>query len=131
MAKAATHRFLAALGLKEIPEAHPYKPYEKGAIDFVKEHLQVLSDCTGGSVGPGPASIVCTAAMQLACSRYVHDLGVETQDPKLLARASMLGNDSRQNLLAAYELARREGENRKDEKNPFAAFYEKDSRESG
>lgn len=114
-AKAARIKLLSGLGLQTLAENSNFKPYERAGQDFIKAHLLNLAGCVGGSVGPGPASIVCTAGMQLAASRFVFDLAAAAGDPGLFHRASTLGNDSRQNLLAAYELARREGESRKAE----------------
>ena len=53
-----------------------------------------------------------THTLQLAASRYLFDQGARTGDPSLLKTASQLANDSRQNLLAAYELAQREAQAR-------------------
>jgi hypothetical protein len=55
---------------------------------------------------------VSTAALQLAASRYLSDQGGAGGDAKLLIDASKLANDSRQNLLAAHELAAREAKAR-------------------
>lgn len=118
LAKAGKIRLLQSLGLVELAEDAKFKPYQKAAEGFIKLHLSATAPCVGGNVGPGPASIVCTAGWQLAASRYLFDRAAQTGDPKLFHRASMLGNDSRQNLLAAYELARREGDTRKDNENP-------------
>jgi hypothetical protein len=52
--------------------------------------------------------MVASAALQLAASRFLFDQGASTGDAATLKTASQLANDSRQNLLAAYELAQRE-----------------------
>lgn len=78
----------------------------------------------GGEVGPGPASVVSTAALQLGASRYLHDLGAETGDAKLLLDASRLADASRQNLLAAHELTAKEALAR-PKQNPTLALIEK------
>ena len=62
----------------------------------------------GGEVGPGPASVVSTAALQMAASRWLADEGARTGSAKMLLDASRLADSSRQNLLAAHELAARE-----------------------
>jgi uncharacterized protein (UPF0261 family) len=67
----------------------------------------------GGHVGPGPASIVSTAAIQLGAARYLSDLGAKNGDAKMLLDASRLADSSRQNLLAAHELAAKEALARK------------------
>lgn len=95
-------------------EGAPMRPYVEAAEDWLVEHMTELAAQSGGNVGPGPASIAATAAMQLAASRFLFDLGVREGDPDALKRASSLGNDSRQNLLAAYELAAREARARDD-----------------
>lgn len=96
-------------GLWEAPEGHAFQPYQRLAREWRERHLAELAATVGGGkVGPGPASIVATAAMQLGASRWLHDRGAETGDAKMLLDASRLANDSRQNLLAAHELCARE-----------------------
>jgi hypothetical protein len=56
---------------------------------------------------------VASAALQLAASRWAFDKGAEQDDPALIKLGSALANDSRQNLLAAYEMAVREAAARK------------------
>jgi hypothetical protein len=85
-----------------------FEPYEAAAASFQRAHIAWLAAAVGGGyVGPGPASIVATAALQLAASRYAFDRGDYTLGSKL-------GNDSRQNLLAAHELVAREATARPD-----------------
>ncbi len=101
------------LGLWEAPEGHPYAPYARLAREWRDAHMRELSDTTaGGKVGPGPASIVSTAAIQLAASRWLSDQGAENGDSRQLLEASRLADASRQNLLAAHELAVREAKER-------------------
>jgi hypothetical protein len=73
------------------------------ASEIVKAH---------GWMSAGAASILATSALQLALSRYYAARGT---DEKLAALASKLGNDSRQNELAAWELAAREAKARVDD----------------
>lgn len=114
LAKASKRQLLQGLGLAELAEADPFKRYWNYGEDFVKAHLIELARVCGGFVGPGPGSIVGTAGVQLAASRFYSDQGAKTGNPKMHEIASKLGDSSRQNLMAAYELARREGESRKD-----------------
>lgn len=101
------------LGLTEVPEDHPFAPYARLAREWRDDHMAQLAETVGGGeVGPGPASIVSTAALQLAASRWLSDLGAQSGDAKSLLEASKLGNDSRQNLLAAFELCAREAKAR-------------------
>ena len=112
-AKGRSIRLVDSLGLKKIAEDAAFAPYRTAADDFVKEHLAALAMQAGGSVGTGPSTMVASAGLQLAGSRYCFDSAAETGDTKLLKLASQLANDSRQNLLAAYELAVREAQARK------------------
>ncbi|MFO0735742.1 MAG: hypothetical protein U0270_07680 [Labilithrix sp.] len=107
-ARAAKVRLVSALGLASLADDAAFAPYRTAGDAFVTEHLAALALQAGGEVGPGPASIVASAAMQLAASRFVNDRAMQSGDAKLLKQASDLANDSRQNLLAAYELAVRE-----------------------
>jgi hypothetical protein len=100
------------LGLTKLADDHLFAPYLRSGNDFVRTHLDALAMQAGGQVGPGPSSIVATAGVQLAASRYFSDCAAMTLDPALFHLASSLGNASRQNLLAAYELAVREGKAR-------------------
>jgi len=102
------------LGLADIPEGHPYQPYHRMAREWRDSHIGELADTVGGGmVGPGPASIVSTAALQLAASRYLADQGALAGDAKTLLDASRLADSSRQSLLAAHELAAKEAQARK------------------
>jgi hypothetical protein len=111
----AEQRQLAQLlGLWEPPPEHPFAPYARLARDWRDGHLATLAATVGGGeVGPGPASIVSSAAMQLAASRWAYDEGARLGDAKLLGESSRLADASRQNLLASHELAAREAAARK------------------
>lgn len=111
--RARTHTALhSALGLTELAADAAFAPYRAAGDAFVGEHLAALAMQAGGEVGPGPASMVASAGVQLAASRYLSDRAAATGDAKVFAQASTLANDSRQNLLAAYELAVREAKAR-------------------
>lgn len=97
------------LGLTEVEEGHPWAPYARLAREWRDDHMARLgAKIGGGEVGPGPASVISSAALQLAASRYFSDKGAREGDAKLLSEASRLMNDSRQNLLAAHELVAKE-----------------------
>jgi hypothetical protein len=109
LAKAEAVQLRRLLGLWEPNEGHPYQPYHRLAQDWRDAHLEQLAATVGGgSIGPGPSSIVSTAALQLGASRYLSDLGAQSGDAKTLLDASRLADASRQNLLAAHELAAKE-----------------------
>jgi hypothetical protein len=109
LAKAESRQMRQLMGLRELPDDHPYQPYMRMAREWRDAHVSELARTVGGGVcGPGPMSIVSTAALQLGASRYLGDRGAEQGDAKTLLEASRLADASRQNLLAAHELCARE-----------------------
>jgi hypothetical protein len=111
-AKARRVRLIDSLGLKKLTDDASFRPYRDAAEEFVSHHLAELAKQAGGSVGPAPSTMVASAALQLAASRWAFDRGAEANDAGLIKLGSSLANDSRQNLLAAYELATREAQAR-------------------
>lgn len=113
------------LGLWTPPEGHAFAPYARLGREWRDAHMAQLGATVGGGhVGPGPASIVSTAALQLAASRWLSDVGAETGDAKSLLDASRLADASRQNLLAAHELCAKEAQSRPKRENPALAAIE-------
>ena len=106
-------RILRSLGLVALASDHAFYPYETAGQDFANAGVASLAKMFDGVCGEGPASIVKTAGMQLAISRFFFDVGKLDGDAKLLGQASSLGNDSRTSMGAAYELQSREAEARK------------------
>ncbi len=111
-AKARRVRLVDSLGLSALVEQTSFAPYRAAAEEFVRHHLAELARQAGGSVGPAPSTMVASAALQLAASRWAFDRGAEENDAALIKLGSSLANDSRQNLLASYELAIREAKAR-------------------
>lgn len=112
-AKAEAAKLARLLGFADIPDDHAFARYHRLAREWRDAHVSELASTVGGGqVGPGPASIVATAALQLAASRYFVDLGTEHGTPKLIMLGSKLANESRQNLLCAHELCAREAKAR-------------------
>lgn len=103
-------RLAERLGLAKLSDGSDFAPYARAAVSFRKAHCaQLATTVGGGKCGAGPSSIVATASMQLAWSRYFSDRAAETGgDPDLALKASRLGDSSRQNLLCAHELCARE-----------------------
>ncbi len=112
LAKAARSRLLRSLGLVELAVGHLFHAYEAAGQAWVEKHLASLAADYDGIVEEGPASIVITAGMQMAASRFLYDQGKLVGDAKLLGQASSLGNDHRQNVHAAMELQSREAARR-------------------
>lgn len=99
---------LGALGPRLMADPG-FKPFLQAAKDYERAQTAQLARTVGGGFcGPGPASLITTASLQLAASRYLFAKAVETGDDELLTRASKLGADSRQSLLTATELCARE-----------------------
>jgi hypothetical protein len=108
-----TSRILRSLGLVALASDHAFAIYEAAGQDYADAYIATLARMFDGTCGEGPSSIVKTAGMQLAISRFFYDTGKQTGDAKLLGQASQLGNDSRVSAGAAYELQSREAEARK------------------
>ena len=107
--RAGKTRLADRLGLRRLPAGAAFGPYKASAVSFRRAQCSALArDVGGGHCGPAPSSMVATASLQLAWSRYLSDLAAETGDPDLALTASRLGDASRQNLLAAHELCARE-----------------------
>jgi hypothetical protein len=99
--------------LASLTTSAAFAPYKRAGGAFRRFHVNALAKSVGGGhCGPGPSSIVATAAWQLAVSRYLFDVAAESGSREDFALASKLANDSRQNLLAAHELCAREAEAR-------------------
>lgn len=121
VATARRVRLIDSLGLATLAEGSLFAPYRAAAESFVAHHLDELARLAGGRVGSGPSTMVSSAALQLAASRFAFDRAAETGDISTMRLGSQLATDSRQNLLAAYELAVREAEARgkTDGADPF------------
>jgi hypothetical protein len=118
-------RLLDSLGLSQLVEQTSFGPYRAAAEEFVSHHRACLAQQAGGELGPAPSTMVASAALQLAASRWAFDRGAAGDDQALIKLGSQLANDSRQNLLAAYELAIREAQARAASApapNPMAAI---------
>jgi hypothetical protein len=112
-AKRGTSRLTSRLGLAKLPEGDAFAPYRRAAATFRRVQCAELARAVGGGVcGPGPSSVVASAALALAWSRYLSDQAAATGDPELAMRSARLGETSRQHLLAAHELCAREAQAR-------------------
>lgn len=121
LARAKKRNILKGLGLSKLVDEDDFYPYFKMMEEFIDEKLADLAAQCGGYVGPGPTSLIITAGRQFAASSYLFDLATKiggTGASRLLADMSLRGNDSRQNLLAAFELGVREAKARADAAGP-------------
>lgn len=102
-ARAGHSRLARKLRLGETFADPRFEPYAAAARGFRKAHVTALARAVGGGhCGPAPASIIASAALQLAGSRFAFEVLGN------MALGSRLADASRQNLLAAHELAARE-----------------------
>jgi hypothetical protein len=131
-AKARRVRLIDSLGLKKIADDATFKPYRDAAEEFVSHHRASLAKQAGGELGPAPSTMVASAGLQLAASRWAFDRGAAENDAALIKLGSALANDSRQNLLAAYELATREAAARpRGRVDPLATFMPQAAKAGG
>ena len=112
-ARGEAYKLARVLGFAKLDKDHPFRPYSKLAREWRDDHAAEVSLMIGGGkLSPGVNSIIASAALTLAGSRYLHDQAAHSGDPKLFAQAARLADQSRQALLTAHELAAREAKAR-------------------
>ena len=95
----------SCLGLADLDPSSDFAPYVQQAVDFAETQLARMAEVVGGGeVGPGPASMVQSAALALAASRMAYARG----DVDAFAKAAILADRSKQALMAAHEMCARE-----------------------
>jgi hypothetical protein len=108
-ATAGKTRLASRLGLKGLPDDAAFRPYRAAAKSFQRAQCAELARSVGaGFCGPAPSSMVASAALQLAWSRYLSDQAAATGDPAFAVAASRLADASRNNLLSAHEACAKE-----------------------
>lgn len=119
-ARAGKVRIAERLGLASLPVDSAFSTYKRHAAAFRRAQCTELARTVGGGVcGPGPSSIVASAALLLAWSRYFSDQAAAKSDPEFVTRAARLADQSRSALLTAHELCAREAEARKRATGPM------------
>jgi len=112
-ATAGKTKLAGRLGLKGIPAGSDFAPYKAAAVSFRRAQCADLARTVGAGIcGPAPSSMVASAALQLAWSRYLSDRAAAEGDADLAIAASRLADASRNNLLSAHELCAREAAGR-------------------
>lgn len=112
-------------GLDPILTLETFKPYLAQAKPFAKAEIGAIArSLGGGELGPGPSSVVVSASLQLAASRYWFDQGAATGDPKAFETASRLADASRSNLLSAREMAAKEAKSRPPKTRAIPAYFQ-------
>lgn len=115
LAKRGKARLAAKLTLGTLPQGAAFEPYQRAARTFRRQHCAAIASTVGGGVcGTGPSSMVASAALQLAWSRFLFDRAARTEDASEVALAKTLADSSRQNLMAAHEYAAKEASARGD-----------------
>lgn len=105
--RAGKARLAVRLSLGETFADPRFEPFAKAARAFRRMQVAHLArDVGGGYCGPAPSSLVASAALELAGSRFAFEVLGD------LALGSRLAGASRQNLLAAHELCAREAQSR-------------------
>lgn len=106
-ARGGQPRLARRLGLGDSFADPRFEPYAGSARAFRKHHVTALARTVGnGYCGPAPSSIIASAALQLAGSRFAFEVLGD------MVLGSRLANDSRQNLMAAHELCAKEAQAR-------------------
>lgn len=129
LARRGKTRLAERMGLAKLPEGSAFRPYKAAAVSFRRAQCAELAKTVGGGVcGPAPSSLIASAALQLAWSRYLGDVAAESGDPDMALKASRLAEASRQSLLAAHELCAKEATARPQaNRDPLAAFMPKEN----
>ncbi len=91
-----------------------YAPYDRWGRRYAIHRRAELAAAHGGTLSAGAGALIESAGAQLAASRFLHAKASTTGDADMFKRASALSNDARQNELAGWELAAREGKARED-----------------
>ncbi|HEY2405213.1 MAG TPA: hypothetical protein VGI10_04385 [Polyangiaceae bacterium] len=118
LAAAETRKFARLLGLVDFDESHPYAPYMRLAREHREDHgADLAAHVGGGRISAGVSSILASASLALAASRFLYDRGALAGDPLLLGQAARLADQSRTSLLTAHELAAREAVDRRSQQS--------------
>jgi hypothetical protein len=125
-ARAGKTRLADRLGLRTLADTSEFRAYKGAAVAFRRAQCAALSATVGGGYcGPGPSSLVASASLQLAWSRFLSDLAAENGDADLALKASKLADASRSNLLSAHELCAREASARQQDPAVARANHER------
>lgn len=81
-----------------------------------------LARAHGGELSCGVGSLIESASLALAASRFVAARGAERADPAMLAQSARLSEQAKQLELSAWELASREAKARADQQGDAPAW---------
>lgn len=109
-----------AITIRSLPDSPTFLPYSVAAAKFRRVQVRALAKTVGkGICGPGPSSIVASAAICLAWSRYFSDHAMETGEINLALTSAQLADKSRSMLVTAHELCEKEANARNATSNPL------------
>jgi|SRR5882762_9865213 len=116
-AKAGQVYLAGRLGNIKLSPTNAFAPYKRQAATFRRVQCATLAKTVGGGIcGPAPSSIVASASISLAWSRYFSDQASIAADPRdameMATKSVNLGDKSRQALLTAHELCAKEAQSR-------------------
>ncbi|MFO0615368.1 MAG: hypothetical protein U0414_22435 [Polyangiaceae bacterium] len=110
-ARGGRTRLAASLSIGGLDADPAFAPYRRAADAFRVAQCAEIAQTEGGGVcGTGPSSMVASAALALAASRYLYDTA--GGDPAILKAAADMADKSRQALLTATGMAARAAQNR-------------------
>lgn len=126
-AKRGKTRLSVKLGLRDLPDSADFAPYKSAALTFQRAHIAEVTTHVGGGVcGTGPSSMIASAALALAWSRYLSDLAADTNDAAMAAKSIELAEKSSALLAKAHEYAAKEAKARPKAKfDPLAKWMPK------
>jgi len=112
-ARLGTVRKLSKLRIDGLASDPAFAQYLADAKAWARaERKHVAASVGGGVCSAGPSSMIDSAALALAASRFLYAKATDTGDATLFVTAAKLSDSSRQNVLAARETAAREARSR-------------------
>ena len=104
---------MARAGL-EVPGADPrWQSFERQGRRWAQRRCREMAVAHGGYLGCGPSSMIASAGLALASSRFAYAVGAASGDIATLKQAAQLADSARQQELTAVALAERECATRK------------------
>ena len=123
-ARGERHQLARLLGFASLPDGHRFARYHRLAREWRAEHARELASTVGGGhLSPGVSSVIASAALSLAASRFLYDRATKCCDPKLFGQAARLADQSKQALLTAHELAAREARARREQQSAPTPWF--------
>lgn len=110
--RAKSVRLARSLGVDNVVASPAFKKFQKQADQFRKYTCAELARESGGEIGAAASSMVATASLQLALSRFYLERFQTTGDAIDAKMSSDFGDKSARNLLCGREYAVRSAQTR-------------------